>query len=93
MTGKAQLFGRERFVITRHIRNIFAEDEFGGKSNVQNVHIPNSDKPMTFYSLDVILAVGYRVKSPRGTQFRQWATTLHDAARFPACRIKPGQLN
>jgi len=49
------------------------------KSNVQNLHIPNSDKPVTLYSLNVILAVGYRVKSPRGTQFRQWATTvLHE---------------
>jgi hypothetical protein len=75
----AQLYGRERSVITKHIRNIFADDELDEKSNVQNMHIPNSDKPVTFYSLDVILAVGYRVKSPRGTQFRQWATAvLHE---------------
>lgn len=72
----AQLFGRERSVITKHIRNIFAEDELSEKSNVQNMHIPNSDKPVTLYSLDVIIAVGYRVKSPRGTQFRQWATQI-----------------
>jgi hypothetical protein len=46
---------------------------------VQNLHIANSDKPVAFYSLDVIIAVGYRVKSPRGTQFRQWATgILHE---------------
>ena len=49
------------------------------KSNGQKVPIPNSDKPVMFYSLDVILAVGYRVKSPQGTLFRQWATTvLHE---------------
>ena len=72
----AQLFGRERSVITKHIRNIFAEGELDEKSNVQNMHIPNSDKPVTFYNLDVIIAVGYRVRSPRGTQFRQWATTI-----------------
>jgi hypothetical protein len=71
-----QLFGRERSVITKHIRNIFAEGELDEKSNVQNLHIPNSDKPVAFYSLDVILAVGYRVKSPLGTQFRQWATQI-----------------
>jgi hypothetical protein len=75
----AQLFGRERSVITKHIRNIFAEDELDGRSNVQNLHIPNSDKPVVFYNLDVIIAVGYRVKSARGTQFRQWATAvLHE---------------
>ncbi|MBS3975673.1 MAG: virulence RhuM family protein [Syntrophomonadaceae bacterium] len=75
----AQLFGRERSVITKHIRNIFAEGELDEKSNVQNLHIPNSDKQVVFYSLDVILAVGYRVKSPRGTQFRKWATqVLHE---------------
>ena len=75
----AKLFGRERSVITKHIRNIFTEGELEQKSNVQNMHIPNSDKPMAFYNLDVIIAVGYRVKSTRGTQFRQWATeVLHE---------------
>jgi hypothetical protein len=75
----AQLFGRDRSVITKHIRNIFNEGELDEKSNVQNLHIPNSDKPVALYSLDVILAVGYRVKSPSGTQFRQWATrVLHE---------------
>ncbi|MDR2719951.1 MAG: virulence RhuM family protein [Nitrososphaerota archaeon] len=75
----AQLFGRDRSVITKHIGNIFTESEIDQESNVQNLHIPNSDKPITLYSLNVILAVGYRVKSPRGTQFRQWATTtLHE---------------
>jgi hypothetical protein len=75
----AQLFGRERSVITKHLRNIFDENELEEKSNVQNLHIANSDKPVSFYSLDAILAVGYRVKSLRGTQFRQWATTvLHE---------------
>jgi len=72
----AELFGRERSVITKHIRNIFAEGELDEKSNVQNLHIANSDKPVMFYNLNVILAVGYRVKSPRGTQFRQWATKI-----------------
>ena len=66
----AELFGRERSVITKHIRNIFAEGELDEKSNEQNLHIANSDKPVMFYNLDVILVIGYRVKSPRGTQFR-----------------------
>ncbi len=72
----AELFGRERSVITRHIGNIFKESELVEKSNVQNMHIANSDKPVKFYNLDVIISVGYRVKSQNGTRFRQWATRL-----------------
>ncbi|MDR0883992.1 MAG: virulence RhuM family protein [Oscillospiraceae bacterium] len=72
----AELYGRERSVITKHLRHIFAEGEFEEKSNVHFMHIPNSDKPVAYYNLDVILAVGYRVKSTRGTQFRQWATQV-----------------
>ena len=71
-----QLFGRERSVITKHIRNVFKEGELEEKSNVQNLHIPRSDKPVRLYNLDVIISVGYRVKSPQGVQFRQWATRL-----------------
>ena len=68
-----QLFGRERSVITKHIRNIFKEGELDEKSNVQSLHIANSDKPVKFYNLDVVISVGYRVKSIEGTRFRQWA--------------------
>jgi len=70
------LFGRERSVITKHINNIFKECELVEKSNVQKMHIANSDKPVAFFSLDVIISVGYRVKSQRGVQFRQWATNV-----------------
>ncbi|MDR0306618.1 MAG: virulence RhuM family protein [Chitinispirillales bacterium] len=70
------LFGRERSVITKHIRNIFMEGELVEKGNVQNLHIPNSDKPVMFYNLNVIISVGYRVKSKQGTQFRIWATEI-----------------
>ena len=72
----AQLFGRERSVITKHIRNVFKEGELDERSNVQNLHIAHSDKPVRFYNLDVIISVGYRVKSLQGVQFRQWATRL-----------------
>ena len=70
----AELFQRDRTVITKHIGNIFKEGELEERSNVQNLHISNSDKPVKVYSLDVIISVGYRVKSHRGTQFRIWAT-------------------
>lgn len=69
----AELFNKERSGISKHIKNIFNEGELEEKSNVNFLHIANSDKPVAFYSLDVILAVGFRVRSPRGTQFRQWA--------------------
>lgn len=72
----AELFDRDRTVITRHINNIFKEEELIEKSNVQKMHFPNSDKPTFLYSLDVIISVGYRVKSKRGTQFRIWANRI-----------------
>jgi hypothetical protein len=68
------LFERDQSVISRHISNVFKEGELKPKSNMQKKHSANSDKPVTFYSLDMIISVGYRVKSPRGVQFRQWAT-------------------
>ena len=68
------LFGRDQSVISRHINNVFNEKELDKESNMQKMHIANSDKPVAFYNLDVIISVGYRVKSQRGTQFRQWAT-------------------
>jgi len=72
----AILFDTERSVITKHLRNIFQSGELEEKSNVQKMHIPGSDKPVAFYSLDAILSVGYRVNSKRGTQFRIWATQV-----------------
>lgn len=72
----SELFDRDISVIGRHIRNIFEEGELQEISNVQKMHIANSDKPVEFYSLDVIISVGYRVKSLRGTQFRIWANSV-----------------
>ncbi len=72
----AELFQRDRSVISKHIKNVFAEGELPRESNVQILHIANSDKPVEFYNLDVIISVGYRVKSKRGTQFRIWATGI-----------------
>jgi len=72
----AVLFDRERSVITKHIGNVFDEGELLKESNVQELHIAHSTKPIKLYSLDVIISVGYRVKSVRGTQFRIWATSV-----------------
>lgn len=72
----ATLFERDQSVVSRHIRNVFREGELDEESNMQKMHIANSDKPVVFYPLDVIISVGYRVKSQRGVQFRQWATQV-----------------
>lgn len=76
LTQKAmgELFGKERSVITKHIKNIFASGELDEESNVQKMHFTHSDKPIKFYNLDAIISVGYRVNSYQATQFRIWAT-------------------
>ena len=71
-----ELFQVDRTVITRHVNNVFKENELVRESNVQKMHIPNSDRPVQFYSLEVIISVGYRVKSNRGVEFRQWANSV-----------------
>ncbi len=72
----ADIFEIERSVVTKHIRNILAGKEVVEKSNVQKMHIANSDKPVSFYSLDIILSVGYRTNSKRAVEFRKWATKV-----------------
>jgi prophage maintenance system killer protein len=71
-----ELFGRDQSVVSRHLRNVFADGELPAEGNMQKMHIAPADKPTTLYSLDVIISVGYRVKSRRGVQFRQWATRV-----------------
>jgi hypothetical protein len=71
-----ELFHRDRTVINRHINNVFKEGECDKESNVHFLHIPNSDKPVMYYSLDIIISVGYRVKSLNGTKFRRWANNV-----------------
>jgi prophage maintenance system killer protein len=72
----AEIFEKDRTVITRHINNILKDKEVNEKSNVQKMHIANSDKPVKFYSLDIVLAVGYRTNSAKAIKFRQWATKI-----------------
>lgn len=75
-TQISELFGKDRSVITKHINKIFSDEELDKESNVQKMHIPNSDKLVSFFSLDVIISVGYKVNSPRGISFRRWATDI-----------------
>ncbi|MDP2656421.1 MAG: RhuM family protein, partial [bacterium] len=68
------LFDVDQSVVSRHIKNIFKDGEIDEKSNMQKMHNANSDKPVTLYSLDVVLSVGYRTNSRVALEFRQWAT-------------------
>ena len=72
----AELFDVDRSVITKHINKILNDGELEEKSNVQKMHIANSDKPVKIYNLDMIIAVGYRVNSKKATNFRIWATKV-----------------
>jgi len=72
----ALLFKKDRTVITRHINKILKDKEVEEKSNVQKMHFANSAKPVKLYSLDIILAVGYRTNSAKAIQFRKWATNV-----------------
>ena len=70
----AELFQKDQSVIARHITNVFKEGELDRESNMQIVHNTLSKyKPTSLYNLDVIISIGYRVKSKRGTDFRIWA--------------------
>ena len=68
------LFGRDQSVISRHINNALEEGEINTKSNMQKMHIASADRPVTYYDLETVISVGYRIKSPQGVAFRRWAT-------------------
>ena len=72
----AELFEINRTTALRHINNILKDEEVDRKSNVQKMHIPNSDKPVMFFSLDIILSVGYRTNSSKAILFRRWANSV-----------------
>lgn len=67
------LFDRDEKTIRKHINNVFAENELERENNTHFLRVDGVKQPVAFYSLDVIISVGYRVKSQRGTQFRIWA--------------------
>ena len=71
-----ELFDRDVSVVSRHINNVFKEGEVERESNLHFLQIANSDRPVAVYSLDVIISVGYRVKSQRGVEFRRWANSV-----------------
>lgn len=71
-----ELFGRDVSVISRHIKNILEEGELPEEGNLQKMQIARSTRPVTLYSLDMVISVGYRVSSAKATLFRRWATGI-----------------
>jgi hypothetical protein len=71
-----KLFDVDQSVVSRHVKNIVKDGEVDEKSNMQKMHIANSDKPVILYSLDIILSVGYRTNSAKAIEFRKWATKV-----------------
>ena len=72
----AVLFGRNEKTLRKHINNVFAENELPKENNTHFLRVDGVKQPVAIYSLDVIISVGYRVKSQRGTQFRIWANRV-----------------
>ena len=72
----AVLFDKEESNIRRHITNVFKEGELDRENNVHFLHVNGVKKPVPYYTLDVIISVGYRVHSQRGVRFRQWANSV-----------------
>jgi len=72
----AMLFGKEESNIRRHIINIFRDEEVPRENNVHFLHVNGVKKPVPFYSLDMILSIGYRVNSKSAIAFRQWANRV-----------------
>lgn len=72
----ATLFDRDERTIRKHINNIFSEGELEKENNTHFLRVDGVKQPVAFYSLDVIISIGYRVKSQRGTQFRIWANKI-----------------
>lgn len=88
----SELFGRDVGVISRHIKKIFDENELDKESNLQKMQIANSDKLVNYYSLDVIISVGYRVKSKNGVIFRKWANKILKDYLIKGYAINQGRL-
>lgn len=92
----AELFNIDRTTVLRHIKNILKDKEIDAESNVHKMHIADSDKPVLFYSLDVILSVGYRTNSGKAIAFRRWANRVLKQYLLQGCAInhsRLGQLN
>lgn len=72
----ALLFDRDEKTVRKHVNNVFADGELDKNNNTQFLRVDGVKQPVAYYTLDVIISVGYRVKSQRGVQFRRWANKI-----------------
>ena len=72
----SMLFGRDEKTIRKHVNNVFSEGELEKENNTHFLRVDGVKQPVAYYNLDVIISVGYRVKSQRGVKFRQWANRI-----------------
>lgn len=77
----AMLFGRDEKTIRKHVNNVFSEGELEKENNTHFLRVDGIKQPVAYYNLDVIISVGYRVKSQRGVKFRQWANRKQESHR------------
>ena len=87
------LFDVDRTRITRHINSIIKDGELNKKSNVRKTHFANADRPVSLYSLDMVISVGYRVRSKRGVRFRIWANKVLKDYLIKGCAINQKRLD
>ncbi len=71
-----QIYGIDQSRVSRHINNIFKDGEVDKETNMRKAHISSTTRPTSYYSLDVILSVGYRTNSKNAIAFRRWANTV-----------------
>ena len=89
----ALLFDKEESNIRRHIINVFREGELDRENNVHFLHVNGIKKPVPYYNLDVIISVGYRVKSKQGVMFRKWANSVLKEYLLKGCAVNNKRLH
>ena len=89
----ALLFDRDEKTIRKHINNTFKDQEVEKENNTQKMRVVGVKQPVPFYSLDIIISVGYRVKSKNGIIFRKWATSILKDYMIKGCAVNLKRLD
>ena len=89
----ALLFDRDEKTIRKHINNTFKDQEVEKENNTQKMRVVGVKQPVPFYSLDIIISVGYRVKSKNGIIFRKWATSILKDYMIKGCAVNQKRLD
>lgn len=89
----ALLFDRDEKTIRKHINNTFKDQEVEKENNTQKMRVVGVKQPVPFYSLDIIISVGYRVKSKNGIIFRKWATSILKDYIIKGCAVNQKRLD